>query len=132
MTSHDKDVEQWLKLSEYDLITAKAMLNSKRYLYVLFCCQQSLEKYLKGLVVQETGEFPPRTHDLIRLATLARLSLTDQYDLFLRRITNYYIGTRYPEEVNRLAHEVNEAVAREYFKTTNEVIVWFGQLQKQG
>lgn len=131
MTPRERDIEQWLKLSEYDLTTAQAMLDSKRYLYVLFCCQQSLEKYLKGLVVRETGEFPPRTHDLIRLATLAKLSLTDQYDSFLRRITNYYIGTRYPEEVARLAQEVNQSVAKEYFEKTQEVISWFEQMQMQ-
>ena len=40
------------------------MLAAGRYLYVPFCCQQALEKHLKGLIVERCGMFPPRTHDL--------------------------------------------------------------------
>lgn len=37
MTDQDK-VEYWVDLAEYDLETAKALLESKRYLYVGFMC----------------------------------------------------------------------------------------------
>jgi HEPN domain-containing protein len=33
--------EYWLDLAKYDLETAKAMLYSKRYLYVGFMCHQA-------------------------------------------------------------------------------------------
>lgn len=49
----------WLEQGTYDLETARAMLASGRYLYVLFCCQQAVEKTLKALIVHRTGEFPP-------------------------------------------------------------------------
>ena len=49
----------WIEQSTYDLETARAMLTSGRYLYVLFCCQQAVEKTLKALIVHRTGEFPP-------------------------------------------------------------------------
>jgi HEPN domain-containing protein len=39
----------WLDVAEYDLKTADAMMNSSRFLYVAFMCQQSLEKLAKGL-----------------------------------------------------------------------------------
>ena len=65
------DVKHWIDLSKYDVDTAKAMLESKRYLYVLFTCQQSVEKMLKALIVKNTKSFPPKIHDLVKLLNLA-------------------------------------------------------------
>lgn len=44
----DEKVKYWLELSEYDLETAFAMLNSRRYLYVGFMCHQTIEKIFKA------------------------------------------------------------------------------------
>ncbi|MDR1321409.1 MAG: HEPN domain-containing protein [Gracilibacteraceae bacterium] len=37
-------VEYWLELADYDFETAKAMLQTKRYLYVGFMRHQAIEK----------------------------------------------------------------------------------------
>ncbi|MGC9352319.1 MAG: HEPN domain-containing protein [Mariniphaga sp.] len=37
-----------MELSDYDFETAKAMLETGRYLYVGFMCHQTLEKLLKA------------------------------------------------------------------------------------
>ncbi|HNT28701.1 MAG TPA: HEPN domain-containing protein, partial [bacterium] len=37
----------WFEIAEYDLETARAMLKTKRYLYVGFMCHQTIEKALK-------------------------------------------------------------------------------------
>jgi HEPN domain-containing protein len=41
--------EKWVAQAQYDIETAKAMFDTGRYLYVLFCCQQAVEKMLKAL-----------------------------------------------------------------------------------
>jgi HEPN domain-containing protein len=41
--------DYWLDIAKYDLDTADAMLDSKRWLYVVFMCQQAVEKLTKGL-----------------------------------------------------------------------------------
>jgi len=41
--------EYWLETAEYDLETAGAMLNSGRWLYVIFMCQQAIERLNNGL-----------------------------------------------------------------------------------
>ena len=43
----DKIVEHWIERSQYDLDTAKVMLDTGRYLYVSYMCQQAVEKLLK-------------------------------------------------------------------------------------
>lgn len=41
-------IEYWLDIANYDLETAEAMLQSKRYLYVGFMCHQVVEKSIKA------------------------------------------------------------------------------------
>ena len=45
----DQKFLYWLDIAKYDLKTAEAMLTSGRFVYVVFMCQQSLEKLAKGL-----------------------------------------------------------------------------------
>jgi HEPN domain-containing protein len=63
--------QTWVDQAQYDIDTARAMLASGRYLYVMFCCQQASEKALKAVIVRKTGTLPPRTHNLLRLAEAA-------------------------------------------------------------
>ena len=73
----DKIVEHWVERSQYDLDTAKAMLDTGRYLYVAYMCQQTIEKILKALIAQEGKENFP-IHNLNHLPFLPHL-------LFLRK-----------------------------------------------
>jgi len=124
------DAQRWIESAAYDLATAEAMLASGRYLYVLFCCQQAIEKRLKALLTERTGEFPPRTHDLIKLAQATKAPLPEDQDLFLRELTKYYVGTRYPEEVSLLATEATRDTAARYLSRTKEFLEWLATLQK--
>lgn len=73
----------WVAQAEYDFDTARAMFRSRRYLYVLFCCQQAVEKMIKRLIAARTGELPPRVHNLLRLVEMAALSPDDEQMSFL-------------------------------------------------
>jgi HEPN domain-containing protein len=68
-----KETLNWIALAEYDIESASHMLNTGRYLYVVFLCHLALEKMLKAHVVESTHEFPPKTHDLIYLVKKSRL-----------------------------------------------------------
>ncbi|MDR2542844.1 MAG: HEPN domain-containing protein [Treponema sp.] len=41
--------EYWLEIAKYDLETAEFMFTTGRWIYVVFMCQQSIEKLSKGL-----------------------------------------------------------------------------------
>ncbi len=47
---------EWLRQAEYDINTAKAMYDTGRYIYTAFMCQLSIEKFIKGLIVERTGQ----------------------------------------------------------------------------
>lgn len=119
----DKDVKYWVDLARYDIETAEAMYRSGRYLYVLFTCEQAVEKMLKAAVVNTTGKFPPKTHDLVRLAELAEVDFEPDGKEFLGKLLFYYIQSRYPQEV----HDVTEGTAKECLERTKEITTWLEQ-----
>lgn len=119
----DKDVKYWTDLAEYDIETAEAMYKSGRYLYVLFTCEQAVEKMLKAAVVNTTGKFPPKTHDLVRLAELAAVNFEPDDREFLGKLSFYYIQSRYPQETL----DVPRGTTEECLKKTREILKWLGQ-----
>ncbi len=120
----EKDVKYWANLSEYDIKTADAMFKSRRYLYVLFTCQQAIEKTLKALVTNNTKQFPPKTHDLLRLVELSKIDIDEARKEFLSKLSFYYIETRYPQELAKISKEVNRRIASEYLKDTRALLKW--------
>jgi len=66
----------------------------------------------------------------VRLAGLANVSLDEDREAFMRRLTNYYIGTRYPEEVSELARGADKTLAKTYFEKTKEIVRWCDTLLK--
>jgi HEPN domain-containing protein len=116
--AEEKDINSWLDASRYDLQTAKALLKSRRYIYVLFMCQQSLEKLLKAHVTAQTREFPPRIHNLVRLAELTSFEFSQEEKTHLERLSLYYLQSRYPPEVQALAKTVNSSMATAHLKQT--------------
>lgn len=79
----DTVVRYWLETAEEDWPVAE-------HLY--------LEKLLKALVVQSTGEHAPRSHNLMLLAERAGLTVSEHRRDILVRVTGYNIEARYPEE----------------------------------
>jgi len=116
-----KTVQEWIGISEYDLCTAEAMLKTKRFLYVVFMCQQAVEKILKAIYVQKKSELPPRTHNLLYLADTLEISLQEEELMLLSRLNQFYLESRYPGERVKLAKVVDKDKAREMLKKTKGV-----------
>lgn len=98
------------------------MLESGRYIYVVFMCHLALEKALKGICVQVLGEAPPRTHNLLQLLKLAAPDLRqDQVD-FLSIINTASIATRYPEDLGNAINQYSNSMTASYLTQSEEVI----------
>ena len=95
-----------------------------------FFLLQAVEKHLKGLIVERCGTFPPRTHDLAKLTHNAKITPDDSEELFLRTLTKYYIGTRYPEEVRTLADEATRELSTRLLAQTKDFLRWLETLPK--
>jgi HEPN domain-containing protein len=121
---------QWAERAQYDLDTANAMFKAERYLYVLFCCQQAIEKMLKAIIIRRTNKLPPRIHELARLAQIAKVAIDEKQMELLREVSNYYIPTRYPEEVADLARGVTEEETRLVLIRSREFTQWLNSISQ--
>jgi HEPN domain-containing protein len=124
----DKIIAHWVERSKYDLETAKVMLDSARYLYVAYMCQQAIEKILKALIAQQGKENLP-IHNLNRLAEIAGINdelNSDQFN-FLAELTPYCIEARYGDYKASLSEIIDEGTAREVHKKTQEIFKWLYQ-----
>lgn len=125
-----KDTKNFLRSSQYDLETANFMLNTGRYIYVIFMCHLSLEKILKALISETKQTVPPKTHNLIYLIKIGNISLPKEYFEFIAKINNANIITRYPEDFTRVLEAYPESIAKEYLSITKEIHQWLKQNKK--
>jgi HEPN domain-containing protein len=123
------DTQNWIESAEYDLETARHMLASGRYLYVVFTCHLALEKMLKAHVTEVAQTVPAKTHDLVYLIKKAGLELSSDHLEFIGRINNASIPTRYPDDIRRAVQDYPESVAREYLNKTDEIMQWLKEHQ---
>ena len=125
MTNEEK-VQHWIRLSEYDLDTAEAMLTTKRYLYVAFTCQQAIEKIFKAYYVKIKNDEPIFTHDLLRLAEISGFFdlLTVEQRKFADTLNTFYIKTRYQEYKSNVAKTLTYDICVELLKQTKNMHEW--------
>ena len=124
----DKIVRHWVERAEYDLETAKVMLDSARHLYVAYTCQQAIEKILKAIIAQQNKENLP-IHNLTRLAELAEIKddlASKKFD-FLAELTPYCIEARYGDYKESLSEIIDKEKAKKIYKETKEVFKWLLQ-----
>ena len=120
--------ERWAEQARYDLDTARAMLDSGRYLYVLFCCQQAVERMLKAVIAERSGECPPRLHNLLRLAEQAGVELDQIQTVLMEDLSRYYIQSRYPEEIPALSRGLDRQRGRQVLNQTEDVLQWLSSM----
>ena len=123
--------EKWLERVVYDMDTARAMLRTKRYIYVVFMCQQSIEKCLKALLAYKEKDIIP-IHNLRRLAELAEVigELDESKLPNLDFLSRYYINARYKEDLEELSKGITDSVAQDFIRFTEEIIEWLYQKMK--
>lgn len=123
-----KKIEFWLDIADYDIQTAKAMQKSRRYLYVVFMCQQALEKIIKALYIDTFNEEPPRSHNLSFIFKKLSVEITEERLNLLNKLSAFYITNRYPEYKQMLSTLLDKNQTREYFTKTEEVYKWLKSL----
>jgi len=122
----DDKVKYWLELSDYDLETAIAMLNSRRYLYVGFLCHQTIEKIFKAYYTFLTSETAPFSHSLFYLAKKGKFYdefSEDQKD-FIDEIEPLNIEARYPSNKERLLKSLTYEKCLDIIEKTKALQQW--------
>jgi len=121
-------VDYWIKLADYDIETARAMLKSERFLYVGFMCHQAIEKATKAIISRDCkeGEIPPKIHDLSKLAVMARVFdlMTEQQQNFMDELNPLNIESRYPEYKDKIAEGLTKENCGQLILKTEELLCW--------
>jgi HEPN domain-containing protein len=116
-----KQIEYWRVGSVEDLDAAKSMLDRGHIRHALFFAHLALEKAIKAHVVKATRETPPKMHNLVRLADIATLSLSDDTRSFLEAFNVFQLEGRYPDVAQAV---VDKKSARERMAKAEEVHQW--------
>jgi hypothetical protein len=68
-------------------VTAKYLLKTRRYVYGIFMCHLTIEKLLKACVTEFTEKFPPKIHELDKLARLAGIEFPPELAPFVLELS---------------------------------------------
>lgn len=122
----DERYSYWIDLAEYDLETAKAMLNTERFLYVGFMCHQSIEKTIKAYHWKKIKNEPAYIHNLLRLAEQSELinDFNENHFTLINELNPLNIEARYPRAKEELLRNLNLKKCKRLLKQTQELIEW--------
>jgi HEPN domain-containing protein len=93
----EKQISYWITGAEEDFAAARALFEKGHLRHCLFLAHLAVEKRLKAHVIRQTKDVPPKLHNLIRLAQIAKLKLQPQQEQFLREFGIYQLEGRYPD-----------------------------------
>jgi HEPN domain-containing protein len=97
MIDVEKQVAYWRESAAEEWVVTHDLLEKGHLRHCLFFAHLTLEKILKALVCRKTRDLAPRMHDLLRLATLAGLSLEESNRDLLKMFGVYQMEGRYPD-----------------------------------
>ncbi|MBI3752624.1 MAG: HEPN domain-containing protein [Deltaproteobacteria bacterium] len=127
MAKLSKEIQKWIDIAQEDLEVAKELLQSGRYLYATFFCQQATEKAFKAVIEKEQNQEPPYIHNLARLADLAGYQCDEIALENLEDLNLHYIKGRYMVEREKLPGNKKD-FALKMIQFSGEVLAW--SLQK--
>ena len=117
----------WVEDAEYDLQSAKVMLDSGRYFFVVFMCHLTIEKLLKSVIVERQGLEPPRIHNLFGLIARAGLTIPPERRPLVNELDNMSVTTRYPDGRRTIAGTLTDESTTALYTKTVEFAQWLQQ-----
>jgi HEPN domain-containing protein len=118
------ETKRWLAQAEEDFLTAQVNLKGQRFYVVALFAQQAAEKVLKALIIQRTGEMPPKIHSLVGLGK--HLSAPQELEKLLEQLDPSYLNTRYPDAEEDVipaeSYQQNEAM--ELLAIAEKAVTW--------
>lgn len=123
----DRHVKYWIDSADHDMDVAESLFQNAKYDWCLFIAHLVLEKTLKALYVKYKNDFPPRTHDLLRLIEMIGLDLDDKTMEFLDSVNTFSISTRYPDEKLKFYKLCTRDFAAVNFARIKEIRKWLLQ-----
>jgi HEPN domain-containing protein len=132
MTEEEK-YNYWIELAQYDFDTATAMFSTGRWFYVVFMCQQAIEKCCKGLYTLYVDDNVPKIHNIKtifsrfkeKIPTANKVGdINEETERFFDTLSAHYITYRYPDFNNMPGQQTGKEEAEAILAKTREVFAW--------
>ncbi|SDN88407.1 HEPN domain-containing protein [Desulfonauticus submarinus] len=117
-------INYWIKSAEHDLEVADTLFQNKKYDWCLFIAHLVLEKILKAYFVKQYNKLPPKLHNLLRLAEMVDLELTEEQKLFLDEVNDFNLAIRYPDYKFSFYKKCTEDFTNYYFEKIKDFYKW--------
>lgn len=114
-------IEYWFATADHDRETMEVLFKNGRYSDALFFGHILLEKALKGLVVQNTGEHAPYVHNLLQLQELSGIIFMNEEKDLMDEINDFNIRARYPEYRLEFYKKSNKEFTETYMIKINQL-----------
>ena len=103
MLSKQEHIEYWKSTANRDWKFVQQTFKIKQYVYALFFAHLVLEKLCKANWVKDnTGNHPPKIHNLIRLTEQTKLKFSQEELQFLNEMNQFQLEGRYPDYEQKL------------------------------
>jgi HEPN domain-containing protein len=116
-----KQIAYWCDGAQEDWAVARELVERGRSRHGLFFAHLALEKILKAHVCAKTLNVPPRIHNLLILAEITGLRLSQAHRKTLAALNAFCLAGRYPET---LPPAPSAAQARAILKRSGEAFTW--------
>lgn len=117
----EKQMTYWRSGAWEDWEVGSSLIHDGKMRHGLFFAHLALEKSLKALIVRNLKTVPPRIHNLVRLAELARINLSDKEIDILADMNQFQMEGRYPESLSATLSQMD---AEKYMDTAKELFQW--------
>lgn len=117
-----EETTEWLQSATEDLDAALVLFEAGQYHAMAQHAQQAVEKALKSLLIEQTGELPTRTHDLRRIGT--EVGVPPDMLARLVELYAYYLAGRYPGTAHGEAQERARDEADAGLTTARDTLAW--------
>lgn len=114
----------WKEEGEEALQVARHLFEKRDFSYALFFGHLAVEKLLKAIYVIKKREQAPYLHNLLALAELAGISLSDVQKDDLIKITAFNLESRYPDEKRSFRKKCNEEFTGKELRNIEELFAW--------
>jgi HEPN domain-containing protein len=121
MIDISKQVNYWRDGAKEDWDVAVQLVESNRARHGLFFAHLALEKALKAHVCRQTLELAPKIHNLIKLAELSKLTISDKQLDILAEMNRFNMQGRYPDTLH---DSLSKTDAIGYLKKTEDAFLW--------
>ncbi len=120
MNNQDEQLKFWIESAQSSRNTAEDLYRTKHYDACLFFGHLMVEKIIKAKIVSQNQEIP-YSHNLLKLADVANITLDDDQKDILNEITTFNIEARYDDYKRSFYYKADEPYAKKWFAACEKI-----------